>query len=579
MSEASRTISILIFSIGAAARLMAGARQEYAFLSYPLEKVRPREMPEPVTEAVVRLAGNEHESVLLGVCNPSGKIVTAAGIRISRPKESLLSLSVSRIANIPVTRASRWFAPAEGPWPDPVIPIDAVPGDPPEAGLGETRWLFENAVEIPRGENRIFLLEIYLPGGARAAEDLTVTIDSPDAGILPLGVRVESWDFDLPRESTMASSFIFSRTLMTRKHAELSGAAFDPEELAREYLRLLAGFRISVADPYEESPAAVNPDGTLSFDWRGFDGITGEMLDGTLFPGAPPATSFRTPKAPAGMSPEQSTEFLRETAAHMRSKGWLSRMYYLLPDEPLRSEYPKVRAKALSVKNGDPGIRTLVTEPNAPELEGSVDIWCVDIPYLGDSLPAMLIAARWPYRFFPDFQWNPSPSRYLERRAMGEEAWIYTCNSAVFLDYPNLFIDSGACYDRIIPWLAFRWGFTGLLYWQTVYGYSKSGNPWDDQYQMMDNGEGNLLYPGIPGSPDIAGHRPIPSLRLHLLRDGFEDYEYLAMLSMEAGVEEARKTAKRAARTGLEWVHSAAELQSIRDETARRIQAAMHGTP
>jgi hypothetical protein len=191
----------------------------------------------------------------------------------------------------------------------------------------------------------------------------------------------------------------------------------------------------------------------------------------------------------------------------------------------------------------------------------------------------MLVAARWPFRFFLDFQWNPSPSRYVERRAAGEEAWIYTCMSALFLDYSNLFIDSGACYSRIIPWLAFRWGFTGLLYWQTVYSYSKAEDPWTTQYQIMVNGEGNLLYPGVPGRPDIPAHSPIPSLRLYLLRDGLEDYEYLGILSREAGAEEARKTAKRAARTSLDWLHAVGEIQKIREEVAERIEGGQGSKP
>ncbi len=575
MRKAIRFVCIPILLIGAAIGLFAGARQEYAFLAYPLEKIKPRETPAAVTHATVRLAGNEYETVLIGVSNPGRQTLEITGITIARSGESPLSLSCSRIQYIPVAQSSRWFAPSGGLWPDPVVPIEAAPPGSGDGAQGEIRWVFDEAVGCPRGENRVFLLEIYQPPGARSSEDLAVAFDSPDADLSPLELRIESWDFDLPRESAMATSFTFSRALVAEKHAALSAAEFSPESLAMDYIHTLARFRISVARPDEESPASIGPDGALIFDWRGFDGLTGRLLDGTLFQDAPPASSFMTPNPPSGLTPGQDALFYGGVAAHMREMGWLSRMFYYLSGEPLRIEYPAVREEGLRIKRIDPGIRNLVAEPGAPELEGAVDIWCPDIPYIGDSLPLMPIAARWPYKFFADFQFNPSPSWYRDREALGEEAWIYTCMSALFLDYPNLFIDSGASYSRIIPWLAFRWGFTGLLYWHTVYSYGKPEDPWTNQYQVMANGEGNLLYPGFPELPDIKGHSPVPSLRLYLLRDGMEDYEYLAMLSLHAGEEEARKTAKRAAGTSLEWLRDIRKIQEIRDEAAGRIEAAV----
>ena len=41
--------------------------------------------------------------------------------------------------------------------------------------------------------------------------------------------------------------------------------------------------------------------------------------------------------------------------------------------------------------------------------------------------------------------------------------------------------------------------------------------------KWKQNGNGLLVYPGEEG--------PVPSIRLELLRDGMEDYEYLALLA------------------------------------------------
>jgi glycosyl hydrolase family 123 len=184
----------------------------------------------------------------------------------------------------------------------------------------------------------------------------------------------------------------------------------------------------------------------------------------------------------------------------------------------------------------------------------------------------MPVAARWPYRLYFDWQWNPASARYGERSAQGEEAWLYTCNSAVFLDYPALFIDTGASDTRVIPWLAFRHGFTGLLYWQSVSSYGQSGGPWETPLVMLANGDGNLLYPGVPGQPDVATHQPIPSLRLQVLRDGMEDYEYLVLASRVMGLNDARAVAARVADSSLRWAHDSATIEAIREDLGLRIE-------
>ena len=49
--------------------------------------------------------------------------------------------------------------------------------------------------------------------------------------------------------------------------------------------------------------------------------------------------------------------------------------------------------------------------------------------------------------------------------------------------------------------------------------------------KWKQNGNGLLFYPGYEG--------PVPSLRLYVLRDGIEDYEYLSILKNKIGA--ARK--------------------------------------
>jgi len=69
--------------------------------------------------------------------------------------------------------------------------------------------------------------------------------------------------------------------------------------------------------------------------------------------------------------------------------------------------------------------------------------------------------------------------------------------------------------------MCWKYGLTGLLYWSVNYWTT---NPYEEPMNTpwAQNGNGSLYYPGPDG--------PVPSIRLAILRDGMEDYEYLHRL-------------------------------------------------
>ena len=81
-----------------------------------------------------------------------------------------------------------------------------------------------------------------------------------------------------------------------------------------------------------------------------------------------------------------------------------------------------------------------------------------------------------------------------------------------------------------------------FLYWAANF-WNQTPDPWLDPVTYISgfdcsggwvlNGEGSLIYPGdqtkrYTGQPDVIG--PVSSIRMELLREGIEDYEYLWML-------------------------------------------------
>ena len=100
-----------------------------------------------------------------------------------------------------------------------------------------------------------------------------------------------------------------------------------------------------------------------------------------------------------------------------------------------------------------------------------------------------------------------------------------------FTGWPSYVVDAPAMSHRILEWLTFRYHVGGELYYNTVEAYANGLDPWRDQLLFGGNGDGTLFYPGraatsSAGTSDI----PVESVRLALIREGLEDYEYLRAL-------------------------------------------------
>jgi hypothetical protein len=89
---------------------------------------------------------------------------------------------------------------------------------------------------------------------------------------------------------------------------------------------------------------------------------------------------------------------------------------------------------------------------------------------------------------------------------------------------PNLVIDTDTIDYRIVPWLCWKYDIKGFLYW--CVNWWPFVDPFKDtnNTQWGQNGNGLLYYPGPEG--------PMASIRLEVLRDGLEDYEYLYLLKV-----------------------------------------------
>jgi hypothetical protein len=230
--------------------------------------------------------------------------------------------------------------------------------------------------------------------------------------------------------------------------------------------------------------------------------------------------------------------------------------YTYLKDEPnSENDYRLVRKWGRAIRKAQSVVKVLVVEQTKTQdekwgtLGGAVDIWC-------------------PAFFLHDEQ---SAS---ERRLLGEIIWCYT---ALNLGRPTPWwlLDAPLLNYRITPWIAWRYNMKGILYWGAMSHWQEVEDPWTDSATYKPagnkgpkyNGEGVLLYPA-----DHLGYEGVvPSLRLKALRDGIQDYEYLAILDRAGLGDKARRLILPLAESWFNWEKDPAVVKAIRLKLAQMI--------
>ena len=223
---------------------MAGLLAAWMFAVYPAAKTRPTDTPPRVSEVAVTLAGREYEPFLVGVYNPTEQPVHVSGLRIDRPESSRLKYEVFLVQYVTVPKTTHWYRSSRhaGKWPDPLVPLsDAFVGESTAAGIKSEYIRHGVALEIPPRENRLILVDLFLPSDAvGAAETWTVSFEADVS--MPKGVTVSigACSFSLPIERSLATSFGFAETIVFEKHRRDSPVAFSEDDLLRSYAPLVS---------------------------------------------------------------------------------------------------------------------------------------------------------------------------------------------------------------------------------------------------------------------------------------------------------------------------------------------------
>ncbi len=521
-------------------------------------KVQPSAAPGSAASASVAAARNEFAAFQVALHADGAPLanVRASASDLSGPGTIPASaFSLYREGLITATQPSGTIGQA-GTYPDALIPVtDEIDG--------QARSAFP--MTIPAGESRAVWVDLLVPDGAAPGVyrgSIHVTGDGLDASV---PVQVEVYNFTLPSTPSLTTAFLVYSGAVCQAHtgSQDCGGQQAAAALVAKYERLALDHRLTLPNVFVQTA----PGG----DWSAFDGLYGPFLDGTA----------QTRLVGARMTSAQYTWDKTVTgyqtfAQHFRQRGWFDRVYDYSADEPpYGSQWSDIPARHDLVKAADPGLRTLVTTnvdlANQNGVASDIDIMVPIVnqmdstvaPYQGDQRP-----------------------KYDALVAQGKTLWMYqSCMShgcsfggaEPGASWPSYMIDVPGVRNRLMQWADFREKMSGELYYETAETFA--GDPWNDQYEFSGNGDGTLFYPGKPSVVGGTTDVPIASIRLKLIRQGVQDFEYLTLVSKLGDPGFADSVAKGVLPDAFSAGQSdPAPIESARAQLAQRILELGGGT-
>ena len=521
-----------------AAPRLAAARNEWESFQVLLRS------EEPV--AGIRLeAGN-----LVG---PGGALLSAQDARLYRQHQLRLDDGTYR---------NDQFKP--GWYPDPLIPFRHPVTREPLTGGRFVAIPFD----LPANETHGFWVDVYVPSDAKPGVYRGVyrlTAAGGKAAKIPVTLQV--WDFALPRVSTLQTALGSPAGRMRGYYRQRAkeGKEKEPADwdaIESQCAELLSRHRINATPPEGTLRPVAGADGTYRIPDAQIEALR-QFVDRYHVNALP------TPR-PTGIVKDPVREQAKlnawlaawdDAAARLDRPGVTFFTY--LRDEPNDKEaYEFVQTWGRAIRKAKSALKVMVVEQTWTkkdaggansdwgDLYGAVDIWCP---------------------LFSLFR----PESAAKRQALGETIWTYTalCQRE---PTPWWHIDFPLLNYRVPTWIAWRYRIRGLLYWGGMSYWRGVEDPWTDPKSLdrrkgrkdpLYNGEGMLVYPGR-----AAGYEGIaPSLRLKALRDGIEDYEYLAILERAGKVEAAQKIVLPLAGSWFEWQKDAAAYEAARAKLAELI--------
>ena len=389
-----------------------------------------------------------------------------------------------------------------GWYADALVPFEV----PAYQQAGPNASILAVPVSVAGEQNQPFWIDIFVPrDAAPGTYGGTFTVSS-DQGQAEGQVTLHVWNFELPLKPTLLSSFDLE------DHNTLG----NMKELLRHHL-------MPKTVPPEAQRELIDSWGLGASDVNGF--WSGANVDTCKMKSAPKVAKLR----------EALESFQRDLLIYNYTADEIDRCPELT--QPLTEWADRLH---------EAGIANLVTMMPTNDLldaasddRSTVDIWSV-LPKRYDLNPALVAQAL----------------------ARNTQVWSY--NAGVQENYsPKWQIDFAPINFRIQPgFISQSLSFSGLLYWRID---NWTADPWNDVGTYSNgkytySGDGMLVYPG----EQVGINGVVPSMRLKWLREGVEDYEYVALLKQRGQGDWALGLARQVGADWHNWTQDPQQLERVR---------------
>jgi len=419
-----------------------------------------------------------------------------------------------------------------------------------------------DSFEVAANTNQSFTINVKAGKDAPAGlYKATLTVrDSSGRAVKCANVYTEVWDFTLPDTPYSKSSFGMSGYSI---YAILGGYidrkwynGDDHAMHARYYEFLLEHNLSSYQLPYS---------------------ITDPRADALM--SDPRVTSFEICGENIRNAVNDDPDTVRANFAKVQSNPvWAEKGHFYYIDEPYETGSAGVKAQheyLTSLLGTDDFDVILPFQNSMADKTNNIDMLDFIYPYVDIFVPGT-------HGFMPNYEgnhyyegmWTPRQAyaKYGEslprlqaiKDDPEKELWWYTCVAPQF-PFPNLFTTYQGVMTRVIWWQQFMYDVDGFLYWATQADWDAlAQNPVD---YPASCGDGSLLYVG-----EMHGRTgPVASWRLNLVRDGYDDFDYLRMAEELVGRETVMRYVHHLT-TGVTSVVEDYELmEQLRDELAQII--------
>jgi hypothetical protein len=422
-----------------------------------------------------------------------------------------------------------------GPYPDPIIPLTS-----------------RASVTLAANENTSFWIIFYVASSV-ATGDYTGSVQ---IGTISVPVKLHVFNFAIPQELHIQSQMNFSYESILNKYG-VTGYTTDYWNYVDKIKTFFIRHRLTPRNPcwpggftsgggtcfisYDCTNGTITDnDGIWGFEQPSDKYINGVGFNnGSGFPSFQ-AITFRDNDAgtdqrpPTFCSVERTTSdwytgndattpyntkwfaYLKNIQTYLSGRSLIDKAYYYLANEPQdQTDYDAVAWYTQEIKKAAPSLKLMVSEEPRPEIYNhpvykgaKVDIW---LPVLNN--------------YNPSISWN-------REAANNEVTWIYFLHGTRPPYFNPITLDHPGIESKLCGWFLWKYRIKGIAYY-SINDWSK--NPWTDPSVNNHNGELFMLYPpsetNTPVTFGATDHRLTTSQRFELLRDGFEDFEYLYVLN------------------------------------------------